>query len=111
MIELLAVVLIIGVLATIAAVKLNTSKRHAYISAMKADLRNLASSAESRFAMDGSYANVAVPQGSAGVSLSMVLGVTEWSATATHVNAPGMTCTLSVGGAADLTGRNEPVCQ
>ncbi len=111
MIELLAVVLIISVLASIAVVKLNTSKRHAYITAMKADLRNLASSAEARFAMDESYANVTVPQGSAGVSLSMVLGVTEWSATATHVNVPGMTCSLAVGGAANLSARNEPVCQ
>jgi len=111
LIELLFVVLVVAVLASIAVVKLNSSKRRAYISVMKADLRNLASSAEARFAMDGNYSNVVVSQSSQGVSMTMTVGVTDWSAVATHANAPGVSCTLSVGGPAELTGPNEPVCQ
>lgn len=111
LIEILFVVLVIAILASIAIAKFNTSKERAYIAAMKADLRNLATTAESRFEMDGTYANVVVPQGSPGVTTTITLGVTEWSATATHANAPGLTCTLSVGGAAELIARNEPVCQ
>lgn len=108
LIELLFVVLIVGILASIAVAKLNLSKRRAYITVMKADLRNLASSAEARYAMDGNYSNVVVAQSSAGVSIAMTVGVTDWSATATHVNAPGISCTLSVGGP---MATYEPVCQ
>lgn len=111
LIELLFVMLVVAILASIAIAKFRTSKQRAYIAEMKADLRNMATSAESRYELDGSYANVVVPQGSPGVTTTIVLGVTEWTATATHANAPGITCTLSVGGAAELIARNEPVCQ
>lgn len=111
LIELMFVVMVVAILASIAIAKFNTSKQRAYVAAMKADLRNLATSAESRYELDGTYANVVVPQGSPGVTTTITLGVTEWSATATHANAPGITCTLSVGGAAELIARNEPVCQ
>ena len=111
LLELMFVVMVVAILASIAIAKFNSSKERAYIAAMKADLRNLATSAESRYELDGSYANVVVPQGSPGVTTTITLGVTEWSATATHANAPGIKCTLSVGGAAELIARNEPVCQ
>ncbi len=107
LIEILAVVVVIGILSTIAITKYTASKERAYITAMKADLRNLASTAESKYAMDGSYANVVAPQGSAGVTLNITVGVTTWAATATHANVPGITCTLSYGGSAT----SEPVCQ
>lgn len=111
LIELLFVMLVVAILASIAIAKFRTSKQRAYIAEMKADLRNMATSAESRYELDGNYVNVVVPQGSPGVTTTIVLGVTEWTATATHANAPGITCTLSVGGAAELIARNEPVCR
>ena len=110
LIELLFVVLVVAILASIAIRKFRTTKERAYIAEMKADLRNLATSAESRYELDGTYANVVVPQGSPGVTTTITLGVTEWTASATHANSPGITCTLSVGGAAELIARNEPVC-
>jgi len=110
LIELLTVVMIIGILSTIATVKYNMTKQRAYVTAMKADLRNFAMTAESRFAMDGSYDNVVVPEGSENVTVSVMLGATDWTATATHANAPGVVCTMSVGAAADGHGQNEPVC-
>lgn len=54
-IVLLVVVLIIGILASIAITKFGASKRRAYLTAMKSDLRGLATVAESQFTSDNSY--------------------------------------------------------
>ena len=107
LIELLCVVLIIGILASIAITKFGDSKRRAHITAMKADLRNLASMAESQFTSDNSYANVVVPQGSEGVTLTFTGGTSTWTATATHASVPGMTCTLGNGAGTS----SEPDCR
>lgn len=106
LIELLAVVLIIGILASIAITKFGDSKRRAYIASMKADLRNLASIAESQYTADNSYANVTAPQGSDGVVLTFTGTLTTWTATATHASVPGMTCTLGNGAGSS----SEPDC-
>jgi prepilin-type N-terminal cleavage/methylation domain-containing protein len=111
LIEILVVTLFIGILASIAVVKTAQSKQRAYLAAMKSDLHSIAMSAESRFAIDGTYANVTVPQGSAGVTITLDAGGAYWLATATHAGLPGLICTLGVGGAAELTRPNEPVCQ
>jgi len=50
LIELLIVVMIIGILATIAIPKFANTKTRAYIASMKSDLRNLLTSEESFFA-------------------------------------------------------------
>lgn len=106
-IELLAVVVIIAVLATLAISKFGDSKRRAYVSAMKADLHNLATIAETKFASDNSYATVDVPQGSAGVTLTFDGTSNGWTATARHNGVPGFECTLASGAGA----ASEPVCQ
>jgi prepilin-type N-terminal cleavage/methylation domain-containing protein len=111
LIEILVVTLFIGILASIAVVKTAQSKQRAYLAAMKSDLHSIAMSAESRFAVDGTYANVTVPQGSSGVTITLDAGATYWLASATHAGLPGLTCTLGVGGSAELTRPNEPVCQ
>ncbi len=111
LIEILVVTLFIGILASIAVVKTAQSKQRAYVAAMKSDLHSIALTAESRFAVDGTYANLTVPPGSAGVTIALDVGATFWLATATHDGLPGMTCTLGVGGAGELTRPNEPVCQ
>ena len=107
LIELLCVVLIIGILASIAITKFGDSKRRAYISAMKADLHSVATMAESAFTSDNSYANVVAPQGSDGVTLTFTGTASTWTATATHAGVPGVTCTMGNGPGISP----EPQCQ
>lgn len=106
-VELLAVVVIIAALATIAIAKFGDSKRRAYIAAMKSDLHNLGMTAESKFAAENSYAAVEVPRGSAGVTLTFAGDATKWSASATHDALPGFECTIRSGGGIDA----EPICR
>lgn len=109
LLELLMVALIVTILASIAIAKFGDSKRRGYIAAMKSDLRNLATAAESKYVNDNSYAGLAAPAGSAGVSIAVTSSLTEWSASATHPGVPGVTCTISSlsGGA---NGRPMPDC-
>ncbi len=91
-IELLAVMVIIGVLAGVAIIKFGDSKRRAHLAVMKSDLRNLGLIAETRFAADESYASVVPPPGSAGVTLTFEGTATGWSATARHEALPNFVC-------------------
>ena len=95
LIELLVIVVIVGILAALAIAKFGNSKKHAYTSAMKMDLRNLATTAETKFAGDNSYTGLVAPQGSAGVIITVTSASSTWSATATHANVPGITCMIS----------------
>ena len=95
LIELLVIVVIVGILAALAIAKFGNSKKHAYISAMKMDLRNLATMAETKFAGDNSYAGLVAPTGSAGVSITVTSASSTWSATAVHANVPNITCMIS----------------
>jgi prepilin-type N-terminal cleavage/methylation domain-containing protein len=106
-IELLAVLVILAVLSTLAISKFGESKRRAYIAAMKADLHNIAMIAETRFASENSYENIAPPPGSAGITLTFAGTANGWTATATHVGLPGYSCAISSGGGAN----SEPLCQ
>lgn len=110
-IELLIVVLIIGILASIAITKFGESKRRAYLTAMKSDLRGLATVAESRYTSDNSYENVVAPQGSDGVTLTFTGTMSGWSATATHVGISGIVCTMAAGSSLAANAPGEPVCQ
>ena len=95
LLEVLMVALIVTILASIAIAKFGDSKRRGYIGAMKSDLRNLATTAESKYVSDNSYAGLVAPNGSAGVSIIVTSSLTEWSATATHPGVPGMTCKIT----------------
>ena len=110
-IELLTVVMIIGILATVAITKFGNSKRRAYVTAMKSDLRGLATAAESRFTTDDSYTAVVAPPASDGVILTFTGTTSGWSATATHVGVPGVECTMAAGSSLPANAPGEAVCQ
>ncbi len=91
LIELTVIVVIIGLLASIAAGRFSDSRANEYVSSMKTDLRNLALAEESYFYDNGSYAasiaalGAGVYQGSAGVEITVNEATnTGWSVTAIH---------------------------
>ncbi|MDB4886326.1 MAG: putative pilin [Gemmatimonadetes bacterium] len=100
LIELMITVVIIGVLAGIAVPKFNGSRRKAYISAMRSDLRNLVPAQElfyadsARYALDQSHLNV---KPSNGMTITLSAGPGYWSATARHEQVTdGFTCAIAV---------------
>ena len=123
LIELLIVVVIIGILAAIAIPRFANTKEKAYLAAMKADLRNLAT-IEETYAADkaGNYGDATQVnfKGSAGVTLAVTPnGGLGWKAEATHAST-AKKCVAYVGDPNGLptltnppaTGINEgePVC-
>lgn len=101
LIELLIVVVIIGILAAIAVPKFATTKGKAYVSAMKTDLRNLATAEESYYYSHDVYTtNLAVLElnPSSNVALTIVTADNRgWGAVATHPLASPVTCALFIG--------------
>ena len=96
LIELLIVVVIIGILAAIAIPKFSSTRERAFFSAMKADLRNLASLQEVYFNDYYSFTNSLDAVGattSDGISIS--IGEADnsgWSAQGSHLGMPGESC-------------------
>ncbi len=114
LIELLIVVVIIGILATIAIPKFSNVKERAYVAAMKSDLRNLVTTEETYFADNLTYGSIAnlgsAYSSSAGVTVATsAVTASGWSASATHTNA-GQTCTLALGAAAGTGAAGVPAC-
>jgi type IV pilus assembly protein PilA len=114
LIELLMVIVIIGILTTILIPRFATTREKAFVTAMKSDLRNLATAEESYYYDNSVYA----PNVSALTSYNTTAGVTVevnqatqggWSATASSIHTPRQ-CFLFVGsaspvGAATLEGQ------
>lgn len=103
LVELLVVVVILGVLASIAIGRYGSSKEKAYSAAMRCDLRNLATLQEAYFAENGSaYASTTSALGSSyrvssGVTITLSdVTASGWTATASHI-ASAKTCTISLG--------------
>ncbi len=101
LIELLMVVVIIGILVTILIPRFATTREKAFVTAMKSDLRNLATAEESYYYDNSAYA----PSLALLISFTQTAGVTVvvneatqggWSATASSVNTSRQ-CYLFVG--------------
>ncbi len=98
LIELLIVVVIIGILAAIAIPKFADTKRKAYVTAMKSDLKNGVSAAEAFFADNNTYVGFPAPTASSGVTLAVsALTATGYTITATHAQASGASCSVGAG--------------
>lgn len=107
LIELLIVVVIIGILASIAIPKFSAVREKAYFAAMKSDLKNLANLQDVYYNDNYSYSTDPAALGftnSEGVVMTFSEGTnTGWSATATHLGVPAESCGLYHGDAAQVT--------
>jgi type IV pilus assembly protein PilA len=126
LIELLIVVVIIGILASIAIPRFSSTKEKGYLAQMKVDLKAVAVSEEA-YASD--HAGAYIPAGTAtgaapwngigattGVTITVdAPGAGSYSATAVHSAAPGKVCGIYYGLAAapagnPATAAGEPGC-
>src|SRR5438093_6853801 len=91
LIELLVVVVIIGILAAIASPKFSNTREKAYVSAMKTDLRNLATAEEAFFYDSAKYTTNFVlmsnfaPTPGASVTINEATSL-GWAATISSIN-------------------------
>ncbi len=119
LVELLLVVVIIGILATIAIPKFGNTKQKALVASMQVDLKNLVTAEEAYFAdyvtYTGTLSNLKynVSSGTTLNLISVTATGTGWSGTASNVGTP-KTCGIFVGSApAPIPGQAEgqPICQ
>jgi prepilin-type N-terminal cleavage/methylation domain-containing protein len=109
LIELLIVVVIIGILASIAIPKFGSTKEKAYVAKMKSDLRNLATAQESYLGDNQVYYGGAVPSPllsynpSSGTTITIVQATAGgWSARASYLPLTPKTCAFFYGSAAPV---------
>jgi type IV pilus assembly protein PilA len=117
LIELILVVVIIGILASIAIPKFGNTKEKAYVAGMKADLRNLVTAEEAYFSEYVTYAAATSSLNynvSTGNTITLVSSSgSGWSATASNTGT-AHTCGIFIGNATPpIAGQSEgqPVCQ
>jgi prepilin-type N-terminal cleavage/methylation domain-containing protein len=105
LIELLIVVVIIGLLVSIAVPKFANGKERAIVTSMRGDLHNLLAAQEGYFSNANTYYNGALPGAlpyntSPGVTVTLSsVSAAGWAATASHF-ATAKTCAIFVGAAA-----------
>jgi len=112
LIELLIVVVIIGILAAIAIPKYSSTRDRAFISTVKADLKNLASQEEIYYNDNYSYGSNVTALGfvhSEGVTITFGEATnTGWSASGVHAGVSGESCAVYHGNAAQLSPATTP---
>ena len=106
LIELLIVVVIIGILASIAIPKFASTKGQAFLAAMRSDLHNLVTAEEGYYYSNNSY-NSSLSALNFNTSAGVTITVPEataggWSAAATHSSLGAETCTVYFGTATAL---------
>ncbi len=107
-IELLIVVVIIGILASIAIPRFSSVREKAYLATMKTDLKNLATQQDIYYDQSYAYAtqlsdaNHSQSEGVA-IVINEATG-TGWAGTATHFGLPGESCGIYHGDAAAAGG-------
>ncbi len=108
LIELLIVVVIIGILASIAIPKFSAIREKAFLSSMKTDLKNLATQQEIYHNSQFSYATTMTLVGASlsdGVSIEINEATgSGWAATASHAGLSAEHCGLYQGNAAAAGG-------
>lgn len=108
LIELIIVVVIVGILASIAIPHYSAVKERAYLAAVKTDLKNLSISEEAYASSNGgqyfshTYTTTSDSANTFGVSPNVSItatasGTNGWRATGTNSSAPGHTCAIFVG--------------
>jgi prepilin-type N-terminal cleavage/methylation domain-containing protein len=100
LIELLVVVLILGILASITIFRADSPRRRAAITAMKSDLRSLATAEETYFVDNLTYSNDTGELGfqtSPGVTMTIEATSEGWAASTIHQSAGGHRCALAFG--------------
>ena len=114
MVELLVVITVIGILATVGMSRFTGVKDRARVATLRADLHNLVTEQEGHYIGFGSYASAIVPDGPA-TATALVFRQTEGSDTpgvtliagdgfnasiTTRVTTTPRTCAVSIGGSA-----------
>ncbi len=106
LIELLIVVVIIGILASIAIPKFAAVREKAYLAAARADLRNLANLQDVYYNDNYTYTTSTTALGfdnTEGVTITIGEATnTGWSATASHLGMPSESCAIYHGDAAQV---------
>ena len=120
LIELLIVVVVIGILATIAIPKFSAMRTKSYIATVTSDLKNLASQQEVYLSSEYSYAGNVTDLDltlSDAVTISInESSLTGWAATGTHSGLAGQVCGIYFGsgtaaGATPATQSGTVACQ
>ncbi|MBM4185426.1 MAG: prepilin-type N-terminal cleavage/methylation domain-containing protein [Gemmatimonadetes bacterium] len=102
LVELLIVVVVIGILATIAIPKFSRMREKPYIAAVTSDLKNLASQQEIYLSNQYSYAAALTDMPEYRASDNVVISINEatgtgWAATGTHSGLAGAQCGIYFG--------------
>ncbi len=106
LIEILIVVVIIGILATVVAPKFSATKERSYVATMLSDLRNVRDAQERFFYYNNDYYDGPIPHAdldfepSKNVTIALEsVSPAGWAATSSYFGAP-QTCAIFYGSAA-----------